>query len=56
MTELEYDLDERPSKRRKTYRCLDRMCGATDCWNCFPSQPVSDDDESEGDVDEHAGE
>lgn len=30
------DNESRPEKRRKTYKCKDRMCGADDCPNCRP--------------------
>jgi hypothetical protein len=33
------DLDDEsyPEKKRRAYRCKDRMCGAVDCANCFPN-------------------
>lgn len=31
------DLDEDCEKRQSLYRCVDRMCGATDCSNCNPA-------------------
>lgn len=30
------DDESRPEKRRKIYRCKDRMCGALDCPTCNP--------------------
>jgi len=30
------DDESRPEKRRKTYGCKNRMCGADDCPNCRP--------------------
>ncbi len=44
-TETDESDEPRPKKRR-TYFCSDRMCGANDCENCFPFQeePTNEDD------------
>lgn len=39
-----------PRKKRKTYHCLDMMCGATDCRTCYPQWgPPFDKEEQEED-------
>jgi hypothetical protein len=47
LDELSYfdDEDFRDFRPRKHYRCSDRMCGATDCWNCFPTQQEESEEE-----------
>lgn len=32
------DRAEFKPRKPKRYRCLDRLCGATDCTNCYPDQ------------------
>lgn len=36
-----------PSRRRRTYSCTDRMCGALDCDNCYPGGGYDEDEEDE---------
>ena len=32
-------------KPRPRFWCSDRMCGGTDCGNCYPNQPDHSDEE-----------
>lgn len=46
--QLEELRDEFEERKPKPYRCVDRMCGALDCANCFPftyNQPTESEDE-----------
>lgn len=36
MHDLDFDPEELPQPKRKSYRCIDRMCGAEDCETCHP--------------------
>ena len=40
--------DDREPRKKKPYRCVDGMCGATDCDRCYPGgvcEDYEDDDE-----------
>jgi len=43
----EDEMDEERPKGRRHYFCSDRMCGGSDCENCFPFlEPTNEDDDN----------
>jgi len=48
---LREECDENWPKKRRAYRCSDRMCGAEDCATCYPfahlEQSLEDETEDE---------
>jgi len=43
--------DEFEERKPKSYRCLDRLCGALDCTNCYPDQRENEEAKDETDED-----
>lgn len=39
------DRKEFKPRKPKRYRCLDMMCGALDCWTCYPDQREQQDED-----------
>jgi hypothetical protein len=48
--DLSDDRAEFKPRKPKRYHCLDRLCGALDCTNCYPDQ--RENEELEGETDE----